>query len=515
MRPPSLKAVYKTTSIPAPVGGLNALDSIANMPPTDAPVMENFFPQTTSVDIRNGSLIWQQDNTINAYFETLMPYNGLNNKKLFGCAGSKIYDVTMKSGSPSPSVTGLSNARWQYTNVGTAGGQYLYAVNGIDSPQLFNGSTWQAVTNGSSPIALTGVDPTTLVNVTLHKQRLWFIQKNTCVVWYLNAGSIGGTLLELDMTQLFKLGGTLVAMMTFTLDNVSGITELAAFITSEGEVLLYDGTDPNSSSTWNLVASFRIGRPVGYKCFERVAGDLMLITTDGIYPLSKALMEDRDRPRDAISAKIYNLLNNDVASYNGNYGWQACLHPLGNKLIVNVPMVESSSQYQYVMNTITNAWTKFTGWNAACWAVQEDILYYGGLNTVYQADTGTDDVGSNITAICKPAFNYFDTLGQNKMWTMVRPIFSTTGNISPVISLNIDFNDVRPSSTATYTSTGTPWDTSSWDTSPWSSNNITQSNWESVGGIGKAGTIYLKISSQGQAIQWQATDWVYQMGGVL
>lgn len=483
------------------------------MPQTDAVLMENLFPQTTSVDIRNGYTTWQTG--LPGWVETVMEYNGFAVKKLFAASVTSFYDVTQQNSSPSSVVTGLTNAQWQYTNVGTAGGQFLYCVNGVDSPQLYNGTTWQAVTGSSSPIALTGVDPTTLWNVTLHKQRLWFIQKDTCTVWYLAAGAVGGTLASIDLTQLFNLGGYLVAMMSWTVDNVGGVNDYAAFITSEGEVAVYQGIDPTSSTTWSLQATFRIGRPIGMRPWEKVAGDINLITQDGIFPLSKALMADRDDLKDAVSAKIVNLINNDVATYGNNYGWQVKLHPLGNKLIVNVPMAEKNTYYQYVMNTITQAWTKFTGWNSVCWAVQKDNLYFGGNGAVYLADSGQSDNGADIQTKVKPAFGYFDSPGQNKMFTMVRPIFITPGSIKPVISLNVDFNDRLPTSTPAYSSSGSPWDTSPWDTSPWSSNTSVQANWQTVGGIGKAATIYMKMSSQGQAVSWQATDYLYQMGGIV
>ena len=43
-----------TTSLPAPVGGWNDRDSIADMKPTDAVIMKNFWPQTDSVGVRDG-----------------------------------------------------------------------------------------------------------------------------------------------------------------------------------------------------------------------------------------------------------------------------------------------------------------------------------------------------------------------------------------------------------------------------------------------------------------------------
>ena len=47
----------KTASVPAPIGGWNGRDSLANMSPTDAVQMVNFFPTPTDVTMRKG---WTQ-----------------------------------------------------------------------------------------------------------------------------------------------------------------------------------------------------------------------------------------------------------------------------------------------------------------------------------------------------------------------------------------------------------------------------------------------------------------------
>ena len=48
------KAVVRTASVPAPVGGLNLRDAVANMEATDAVILTNFFPDRTSVRLRYG-----------------------------------------------------------------------------------------------------------------------------------------------------------------------------------------------------------------------------------------------------------------------------------------------------------------------------------------------------------------------------------------------------------------------------------------------------------------------------
>lgn len=52
-RPGAAKS--QSLSLPSPIGGLNARDSVANMKGTDALQMDNWFPQTTDVAVRRGT----------------------------------------------------------------------------------------------------------------------------------------------------------------------------------------------------------------------------------------------------------------------------------------------------------------------------------------------------------------------------------------------------------------------------------------------------------------------------
>ncbi len=108
------------------------------------------------------------------------------------------------------------------------------------------------------------------------------------------------------------------------------------------------------------------------------------------------------------------------------------------------------------MNTITGAWCQWTGINANCWEVLNDVPYFGSNDgIVYQADYGSGDyVGSldlPITATVQTAFNYFESRGHLKRWTMVRPILTTDGSVVPGIGLNIDFGTGAPISVPTAT----------------------------------------------------------------
>jgi len=181
--------VSRTASIPAPTGGLNARDAIADMKETDAVVMTNWFPSTASVDIRNG---YQSHATgITGNVETLMAYNYGTTSELWGIVDGEIIDVTSAGAVGAAAVTGLSNSRFEYILMGTAGGNYLMAVNGADDLQLYDGSAWLSIDAVSTP-AITGVTTSTISNINNFKNRVWLIQKDTLKAWYLPVSSIAG-----------------------------------------------------------------------------------------------------------------------------------------------------------------------------------------------------------------------------------------------------------------------------------------------------------------------------------
>lgn len=506
------RQVSKTASVPAPTGGLNARDALAAMPPEDAVIMDNWFPTPTSVNIRNGSANWATG--LPGWVETVMHYSSPTAKKLFAASTTKIYEVTTPGAVGAAAVSGLANARFQFTNMGTAGGHFLVMVNGADKLVGYNGTSWWKDGDGTHDI--TGFDTSTAIQLNLFKNRLWMVQQQSMLVWYLGVQSIAGAATSIDFSTIFNLGGYLVAMASWTIDNIGGISDYAVFITSEGEFAVYQGTDPSSATTWSLVGVFRVGRPIGNRPFIKLGSDVLLVSADGVFPLSKALLSDRTSIQDSISNKIINLVNNDVQLYKGNFGWQMVLYPIGNKLIINVPQVENNTAYQYVMNTINQSWCRFTGWNAACFEFFSDNLYYGGNGVVVQADVGTDDNGSNITGDVQQAYSYFKEHGCVKRFTMARPIFQAQGKITAAVAMNVDFNSKIPTSTPSFSgSTGSPWNTSPWNTSPWGSVMGLVKQWQTVSGVGYAGALRMQVAVQGFQTQWMSTDYVFESGGVL
>lgn len=511
-QPTQKQQVAKTSSVPAPVKGLNAKDGIASMPPDFCLVADNVYCTPTTVDIRNGSANWVTG--ITGWVETIAHYRSPTKGVLIAAAGGKIFDVTSTGAVGSAQLSGLANNRWQWTNFATPGGNYIQMVNGVDSLVQYDGTTWSQVTS-----AITGLTTSTIIGINVFQSRIWYIPVNSLTPYYLPLNSIAGAATPFPLGSIFKMGGYIMAMATWTIDNVSGgIQDYAVFITSEGEVAIYQGYDPSFAGTFSLAGLFVVGRPVGRRCFVKMASDNALICSDGLVSFSKELTTDRNQS-EALSYNIQQLINNDINSFFANFGWQPVYFPAGNKFIVNVPSTEDSTQYQYVMNTITGAWSTWnkenSGFNATCWDVFEDVLYFGTNGAVVVADTGMDDNGAGISWDIQPAYSYFGQLGQEKYFTLVRPIIVSSDQISLSYILCTDYNSIAPPTPPLSTGTGALWDVSPWDITSWGGSPTLNKNWLGMGGIGYAASLRMAGLTKGISASLQSIDYVYEGGGVL
>jgi hypothetical protein len=510
------QAIARTVSVPSPVGGLDAVSNIAAMPPENALILDNWFPQTTFCQLRNGYT--SQSTGLPAWVETLMGYTGLTGTdKLFGISGTAVYDCTTVGAVGSAVVTSLTNARWEWVNVGIPGGAYLYAANGVDKPLLYSGSAWVKV-DGSSTPAITGVTTTTLRNPAVWKNRVWFVQTNTTLAWYLPVQSVGGAASSFDLATQFTRGGNLSVIMTFSLSSANSFDDFIGFLSSEGELIVYQGTDPSTPGDFLMIGRYFCGRPIGRRCWFKYGADAVIICTDGLVSVTKLISVGIQQPQNAISYNIQRLINNDIQAYSQNFGWEAVVYPLGNKVILNVPQNTNSAQHQYVMNTINAAWCSYglisSPWNAATFCVLGDNLYWGGNGVVQLADTGQSDGGAQILGTMQPAYSYVGT-DRQKFFTQMRPLIQSNGTISPGLALNVDFQTVLPTTTPSFSgSVGSPWNTSPWNTSPWAAAATVQKDWQTVGGIGFSATCYLTIASNAATVNLLSLDYVYQTGGV-
>jgi hypothetical protein len=344
-----------------------------------------------------------------------------------------------------------------------------------------------------------------------------FIQKDTLSFWYLAAGAAGGALTEFDLSGECTLGGYLMAVGTWTVDGGAGPDDRIAFVTSQGEIIVYEGTDPAVAANWSKVGSYYIGEPLGRRCLTKFGGDLLIITQNGVYPLSAAIQSNIIDSRQALSSKIEQAFNDAARTYSTVFGWMALDFPKQSALIVNVPLAEDGTHHQYVMNTVTKAWTKFIGWDAEDFAIFDSDLYFCDSTAVYKAWDGVSDNSTAIVAYGKTAFSYFGRPGLYKRFTGYQPVLAVNGTLSFLTDLDVDFQDTAVIGTATYTPlSGAIWGSGTWGTSLWGSGLTVLKEWTAPAVYpGKAAAAKIKISSTTLSVQWMANEFAYEYGGII
>ena len=501
-------------SYPSPVGGWNAKDSLGAMKPIDAIALENWFPSTSYVEIRGGYVNHATAMTGNG--KTLAVHNAITGtNKMFCSTASDVFNVTA-AGAVGASVASRTSGKHQWTMFGDGTNSWLIMANGVDKPLYYDGTTWVVVDAASSP-ALTGLTTTEIIGVNVHKGRLFFIQKNTLAVWYLAAGAAGGALTKFDLQGEAKKGGYLMAMATWTRDAGDGADDVAVFITSEGEAIVYQGNNPSVAANWVKIGSYYIGKPLGRKCATQFGGDVIILTENGTFPLSAAMQSATIDYKLALSFKIENAFTAQARNSGSAFGWSATIFPARAAMVVNVPINEDGEHEQYVMNTITKAWCKFKEWDAEDFAILNGELYFTTSNKVVKAWTGAIDGANNIVAYAKTAFNYFDAPGLQKQYKMFRPVMAVNGNVTFLTDIDVDFQDGLVSGTTTYTTASSgKWDAAIWDASYWSAGLETIKNWTSPNewqGYCAAGKI--KIETNSLTVQWMSYDMMYEKGGML
>lgn len=506
----------QTITVTAPIGGWNAIDQLAAMSPNDAVVIDNWFCLPTELQSRKGFTPWATGITGN--IESFITFNGQNGSQFIFAATDTggIWNVS-DGVTPSAIFTGLSNGRWQDAQVSTSGGTFTLAVNGADNLKLFDGTTWYTVTGASMPYAITGVNTALLADVIVHHRRAWFVQKSSMKCWYLGIDSIAGAANSYDFAPLFKLGGSIAKIETWSLDAGAGMDDYFVVITTAGEIAVFSGTDPTSASTWSLNGIYFCGSPIGKNCTVKYGGDVLLLNKDGLVPLSQWLMSSQINVKSSITNKIQQKISDATTQFATNYGWQIVVNPPQNMLFVNVP-ISSTEFHQYVMNTISGAWSRFTGVNAKCWVFIGDVLLFANGGNVYQFWDGNNDNGAMITTDLLPSFSSFGSQSQLKRFTMARVSMGYDYDFAFSGQINIDFDigsqPPQPYNALSNANSG-QWDVAVWDVEIWGGAITPFSRWQMASGMGHYGSFRIKTATKNSSVRYYATDYILEGGGVL
>jgi len=497
--------VGREAFLPAPTQGLDTDSPVAELPPTLARKMENWIPKGVSLEIRKGHSDWVTG--FSDPVETLMGYAAGSASALFAAAGASIYNVTSNGAVGAAVVTSLTSARFDYVNFTTSGGSFLWICNGADDPRHWNGAAW-----ATPSLTVTTFTDNDIEGVMSFKERLYFRFKNSLTFGYLPTQSIAGTVSNFPLGAVFGYGGRLVDMESLSRDGGDGMDDFAVFLTSEGEIAVYQGFNPGAANEWALVGTYYVGEPVGDRPFVDLGDDLGVITLNGLVSV-KAIMSGSAQVTPPLSVRIGTLWQESTAAGRGFEGWEGIFVPSEDLLLINAPTSATEAE-QYVRHRVTGGWSKFTEWDFGCYEFYNGRLYAGGQTTVSRVFDGYDDDGADIVARLETAWT---TLGDPQLKTLmeIRMIVTTVTRAVYRIVGRTDFRDTPalPAFPANTLTNALVWGSGLWGTGVWGGVDASSRSWRAISGEGFNVALALEAKSNQSRYAVNGFNLRYTVGG--
>jgi len=471
----------------SPRGGWVRNDNLSDPKTETASLLRNGFPTVEGVRIRRGST---NHATVDNAVTHLAQFNSGPVKEMFATTADSIFDITAPADpevAEAAAVTGQTSGDWSHVQFTAGGGLYLVMVNGADSMQQYDGATWATIAG-----TITGVATADLSHVWTFKKRLFFVEGGTMSAWYLPVLSVAGAATEFPLGNIFKRGGALLFGATWSVDAGDGMDDTCIFVSTEGEIAVYQGNDPSDVNDWSLVGVYDIGIPLHKNAHFRGGGDVAILTRDGIIPVSAAMKSDRATlSAQSVSYPIETAWFDAIANRNGgSVPFTCAIWPSETMLMVGLPSSGTSEKLAYVANARTGKWAEYTGWDIRALVVFDDQLYFGtGAGKIVAAETGGSDNGSNYVMT---VLGRFDNMKSANIKSALhgRAIVRTNNTFTYELFCNSEFNidpPTPPSEVAD--AVGDVWGTGIWGTTVWAEESFSKAavtEWQTVAAVGES-----------------------------
>lgn len=521
----------QSTRIPIPQLGVNSAVPLSRMPADYLPYAFNIYSSEEGMLTRMGHKVHAKGLATSA--KTLVAYHAESEDgskdKLFAVNNGGIYDISTSTDTPTEKVAFSVNdgrAGWaiwtQYTN--DSGAKKILLADGANGLHVYDAATdtWALETG------VTGIDEADVRFVMTHKLRVWLAVEDSAEAYYLPAGAYTGGATAYNFARNFPNGGYLVGMWSWTIDGGAGSDDYFVAVASSGDVVVYQGTDPSSASTWALVGQWNIGRlPVGRNIAANIGGELHLLSTYGVISLNdliRGVDTDKLTGQNSIAKNVVLPIRADMRTRSDNEGWQF-IHNLPNGFVmITRPIVtKTDTAIQYVLNLATNAWSFFRGLPIQCGVSWLGNFYFGDLDGNVHVYTGSldgvdinGDGGTSVEFSMCTAFSDLGAPGAYKFGQFLRPTFIVDDGALPSYNIKFvyDYNlrEITNTSLADEPS-GALWDTAVWDVDIWGGQDDVGFELRGGTGMGRMVAVALKGSANSQVrlidleAMWR-TGWV-------
>ena len=352
-----------------------------------------------------------------------------------------------------------------------------------------------------------------------HMNRLWFADSANLAVYYLPLQQKSGEVHVLPLNAIFRKGGSIRALATWTLDGGRGMEDQLAIFTSNGEVAIYQGTDPDQADTgqFNLTGIFRFDAPMSKHCVINYGGDLYVLISTGLTPMTTMLRAETEQ-LGQLDKSVISLFLAGSTKYRDRPGWQVFMNPSSSRVFCNIPLGSSNRYTQMIRHMPRPVWSQFENIPARCFGWIEPNVYFGDdSGSVYEMHPRfLSDDGKPIYVDMQTAWSAFNTPAA-KQWKMVLPYIITDGVPKPYVDIRVDYDMSPPANQPDVTDaqSGAIWDVAAWNEEFWAHANQTRNNWSGVGAIGRVGGVRLSAAVLNCEFSVAGFDVIYETGSLF
>lgn len=510
---------------PVPLGGWNKRDNPEVMDETMAISFENVISTYGHVKARNGYTTFY-DTEWGQPINTLWTYDYHGSLFLFAATKDTIGYVrfiginALGEGKILETPFLINDDHFQVVQF--RGRNFLSSMKGSDPALMFDGEFVNMCQFVSWQQDVLQLSPNSIHNFTVYKQRLFFIERDTMRVWFTRElGAIAGECAWFDVEMFTERGGKLVSLCTWSKSGADTSETLLCCITSEGEVLLYSGTDPQADD-WKQVSKTQMPEIVGIRNTTSFKDDVAIMTKGGLFALSSIAGSTMVDKNTALSDNIVGAIKTLTESFYLD-NWQVIYSDALHWIIINIPQT-SGAYTQYVLNMENNTWSQFTGIPSCCYVGFRYQMHFGGSNgKIYTYNKGGSDDGYPIRTYIQCAYSLFGTPQEKNLKEIVLYMFSAYRKKLYVNTI-IDYVQQDTSELELPGAYGDKqiavWGKSRWDTDFWGRNGsvdtmeITKVRTPVMSASGRRISIGLQYDVNDTAqsdVVWAATDVRYEI----
>lgn len=507
MAPARVKAgLAEIKHFAAPIKGLSLENKLSPVDQMTAIVLRNFLVEEDRISARAGyrKLLQLADNP---RVETIIPHYATN--QVAAAAGGSLWSIP----SGAALAGGFAGNDWSWTAFSNLSAvEYTVMVNGRDGVWSWNGTTVVQETI-TVPAGTTHIDPDAFHVVLSHQNRLWFADQAQLSVFYLPLQQKAGEVIELPLNAIFKRGGGIRAMYTWAVEGAANMSAQIAIFTTNGEVAIYNGTDPDTPEQFQLTGVYRFDSPMSKNSVANYGGDLYVLISTGVVPMS-TLMRAESEQLGKSDKNVTSDFRRAAQAGRNRKGWQLLLDHTTGQLICNMPSATTaySQKVRFMPNPI---WADWTDVPARCWGWLDNVLYFGSdAGGIYEMREGlVNDDGRPMTVDVMWSWSMYGNVNQ-KQFKMLRPYFETDGTPKPYIQISVDYDRAQPVSQPeiSYGPQGSDWDTATWDSATWDTGTRALAFWTGASALGRIGAARLMCSLMNCQLEITGIDVLFEEG---